>query len=284
MKKLLSYILFGDEGRYWNNIPFVIIANSFIYSDFHMKFFVHEACVKHPFFPLLRESAKEFSNIDLEIINQPAERTKLTIWRMKPLWENDADFLFCRDLDYAPTDLERKSVEYFTKQTVKSFCGIRSYHLHTIILMAGMCGFKIKEMHAIIKGKAPTFDSYLKFGVNFVGYCKDWRWGCDQALLRDFFHPFLEEHFLDFPIQTAPKNIASVNVALRLPDDYKKIKLPLCNEAVLNYSSSLSNFAGQPFACKGEQLRRLMSIADNKTVRFFKKLFKENTVFKCFES
>lgn len=150
--------------------------------------------------------------------------------------------------------------------------------------MAGMCGFKIKEMHAIIKGKAPTFDSYLKFGVNFVGYCKDWRWGCDQALLRDFFHPFLEEHFLDFPIQTAPKNIASVNVALRLPDDYKKIKLPLCNKAVLNYSSSLSNFAGQPFACKGEQLRRLMSIADNKTVRFFKKLFKENTVFKCFES
>lgn len=282
MKKLLSYMLFGEEGRYWNNIPYLLIANSFIYDDFHMKFFVHEACTESPFFPLLEGPAKKFSNIEIEVLNEPVDKMKLTIWRMKPLWESDADFLFCRDLDYAITDLERKSVEYFTEYSTKGFCGIRSYHLHTVMLMAGLCGFRVKDMCKKVKEYASSFEEYLQFGIKNVNYCKDWRWGCDQALLRDFFRPFLKDSFLDFPIQTAPQKIATVNVSLCVTSKYDKIKLS-CNEKILDFSTSLSGFLGQPFICKTAQLQEMMSIATNETVEFYRRLFRDNmSVFGCF--
>ena len=95
MKKLLSYVLFGTEGRFWNNIPYILMANAATYPDFHMKFYVHRDCVNYTLFPLLSEPAKAFDNIEIEVVDEPIQGTRLTIWRMKPLWEDDADYLFC---------------------------------------------------------------------------------------------------------------------------------------------------------------------------------------------
>lgn len=278
MKKLLSYVLFGGEERFWNNIPYLLITNSFVYQDFHMKFFVHEDCIKSSLFSLLGEPARKFDNIEIEIVNEPVKGTKLTIWRMKPLWEDDVEYLFCRDIDYAITDLERKSVEYFIKQTDRSICSIRSYHLHTTPLMAGLCGFKVKEVYEKIKNRASSFAEYIDFGIKNVEYCKNWWWGCDQALLRDFFSPLLNSCLLDCVVQNAPKKVGRIKSKLCLPSEYDKVELPLCNKKVLEFGSSLSGFVGQPFICNSTQLKQLMDLDNNEMVEIFRKLFKDNYI------
>ena len=293
MKKLLSYVLFGTEGRFWNNIPYILIANAATYPDFHMKFYVHRDCVNYTLFPLLSEPAKAFDNIEIEVIDEPIQGTRLTIWRMKPLWENDADYLFCRDLDYIVTEMERKAVEFFIQAKDKYSMCMRCYHLHTIPFMAGLCGFKVREVFRSIKEKAATFDDYLQYGINelhldvFEGSSgpEEWVWGCDQKLLGAFFAPMLrkEEHHLDCPLQSGERApLVGWNFKKANYKNYKNIELPKeCNQEIMDFSKDLlgSLFIGQPYCIAGYHTNKIIELACSKgfpIAEVLKKTFKDH--------
>ena len=265
MKKLLSYVLWGDQGRYWDNIPYILVANSSIYPDFVMRFFIHRSATSHSRFAVLKTIADRFDSVEIEIIDTPYIGTQLTTWRMKPLWEKDVSFLFCRDLDYVINIPARKSVQYFMQNRRYLIQGIRSYHLHTAPYMAGLCGFMCSEVRRKIKSLSSNFQDYIHWGEEHVAYCKDWRWGCDQALLRDFFSQAnLYSRTLDCPQFTAPKAICGFNPTVVDYEAYQSIELPECNLAALEYSDSVSpSFTGQPAVATTDQVRKMIEIASN---------------------
>ncbi|MEK0336341.1 MAG: hypothetical protein QQN41_02780 [Nitrosopumilus sp.] len=274
MKKVLSYVLFGNEGRFWNGIPYILIANTATYPGFHMKFYVHKDCVNHVLFPLLSEPEKVFDNIEIEIIDEPIQGTKFTIWRMKPLWEKDIDYLFCRDLDYIVTETERKSVEYFIQSKDKITHCMRCYHLHTIPLMAGLCGFKVKDVFELIKNKASTFEKYLQFGIDELHLdvysdTEKWVWGCDQKLLGAFFDSVLKTgNHLDCPLQSGEKaRLFGCNFKPISFKHYQDIQLPKeCDKEIMDFSKDMlgSLFVGQPYIPSGWHTNAIMNLACSK--------------------
>ena len=276
MKKLLSYVLFGNDVDFWNNIPYILMANAATFPDFYMKFYIHKDCMNHIFYPLLSEPAKVFDNIEIEIIDESIQGTKLTIWRMKPLWENDVDYLFCRDLDYLVTETERKAMEYFIQSKNKYSMCMRCYHLHTIPLMAGLCGFKTKEVLDSIKGKAATFEGYLQYGIDKLHLDnKGWTWGCDQTLLKSFFGPMLKEGaHLDCPLQTGEgAHLVGWNIKPHYFKHYKDIKLPdECDKEIMNFTKDIFHnhpgdlFIGQPYITSGHQTSELLKLACSKRI------------------
>lgn len=287
-------MLFGTEGRFWNNIPYILIANAATYPDFHMKFYVHKDCVDYVHFPLLSEPAKVFDNIEIEVIDEPEQGTKFTIWRMKPLWDNrDIDYLFCRDLDYIVTEMERKSVEYFIQNKNKITHCMRCYNLHSIPFMAGLCGFKVQEVFGIIKNKAATFESYLQYGINelhldtFEDTDEKWVWGCDQKLLGSFFTPMLKEfahRHLDCPLQTGEKaRLTEWNFKRVLYKDYANIEIPKeCNRKIMDFSEDMMkgcSFIGQPYISSGWHTNALINLACSEGLQIavvLKKVFQDH--------
>lgn len=268
MKKVLSYILFGTEGRFWNNIPYILMANSAIYPDFHMKFYVQRECVEYCLYPLLSEPAREFDNIEIEVIDEPIQGTRHTIWRMKPLWENDVSHLFCRDLDYVVTETERKCVEFFIQKSDKIMHCMRCYHLHSIPLMAGLCGFKVPELFEKIKNRASTFEEYLRFGELNVDSCREWIWGCDQSLLRDFFTPLVNKYHLDCPVQTA--NTLGAWSCKEAPKSvYENIELPAHDKELMDLSTSMLEhlFIGQPYIIPGYLTKKWLDLGSSRGLR-----------------
>jgi len=292
MKKLLSYALFGTEGRYWNQIPYLMIANAATYPNFHMRFYVQKDLVNYNLFPLLSEPEKLFDNIEIEIMDESIHGTKQTIWRMKPIWEDDVDYLFCRDLDYIVTEMERKAVEKFLQEKdMRSMC-MRCYHLHSIPIMAGLCGFKVKEVFECIKNKASTFDKYIQYGIDklhldvFVGSNgpEEWIWGCDQKLLGSFFASMLKQgKHLDCPLQTgkdAP--LVGWDFTKVLFRDYKNIELPKeCDKEIMDFGKDLlgKGFIGQPYCIGGYYTNKIIELACSKGFQIaevLKKTFKDH--------
>ena len=265
MKKIISFVLFGTEGRYCGNMAYNLIANSSIYPDFHLRFYVHKNSMETKGFKLLKTVADKIPTVELETIDTDYQGTMLTTMRMKPLWEEEVEFLFCRDLDSIINSLERMSVEYFMKSG-KGIHGIRSYVLHTVPFLAGLCGFKRSVIIDKIKKIAPTFEDYIKWGMEKVDYCKKgWIWGCDQALLRDFFSSLgLYNKALDCPQFTAPLTIAGYNPTMAPMSRYEKIKIVNCDMKVLEYSNSISKgFTGSPLLANTDQVYHLMEISNS---------------------
>jgi hypothetical protein len=267
MKNIISYVLWGTEGRYWANIPYILIVNSQVYPKFCSRFYIHQESNNLPIFKLLEEVKILFPDlIEIEIINKTYEGTELTTWRMKPLWENNVDVLLCRDLDHVTNELERKSVEFFLRCSTKPIHGIRSYHLHTTPLLAGLCGFKCEQLRRELKDFAYSFQDYIEWGKKNVDYCKQgWIWGCDQALLRDFFNNAqLYSKIVDCPQLTAPKAITSFSAVAINEWKYRNISIHNCNMDVLELSNSFApGFTGAPCNPTTDQVKKMIELVDN---------------------
>ena len=111
------------------------------------------------------------------MVNDISEGTKLTAWRLKPLWEDNIDIMLCRDTDYHINKFERKAVEFFEKQSKYIVQGIRGYHLHTIPYLTGMCAYKVSEVKKHIMSVFSSFEDLISWANNTIKLCKNWDWG-----------------------------------------------------------------------------------------------------------
>lgn len=277
MKKILSYVLWGSSGRYWNNIPYLLIANSYVYPDFITRIYVHKNSTGRSYF----KSLHLFNNVEVVVIDMPYMGTKLTTVRMIPLWEDDVEYLFCRDLDYALHSMEVKCVRHFINQSECTIHNIRGCGSHRLPLMAGLCGFKVKEVS--VKHLAPTFDDYLKWGYKNVKGCQKWQWECDQFLLRDFFKS-LYGSILDCPQGDAWKRLENISAKQCLPSQYENASVPDCKvldeifeTKTIKWTAKWDvkpNFLGRRWVCTEDDLHKLAAAVDNDTSKKVMELYR----------
>ena len=276
MKNVISYVLWGDEEGRWVDLTYAIVANSAIYPEFISRFYIHESGKASRFYPFIVSLAEKFPGlVEIEIIDEPIVGTKLTCYRTKPIWEDDVDILLCRDLDHITNAPERKSVEWFVWHIESLICSVRAYSLHTVPYMAGLCAFRCPEVKQRIIKTAPTFQDYLDWGSKKVGYCKDWRWGCDQAILRDFFGACkLYKDSMDFPQFTAPLTLSDYPALLVKEDVYEKVVPLKCNIAALMYSNLIApSFTGQPYDAQPSQVVELAEIINSDITNTIKEFY-----------
>ena len=281
MKKLITYVLFGSDPKYWVNVPYMLTAADTIYSDFCLRYYIHEDCPKDKI-QMMQRAENRFPKVEVEMIHKSYERTELTNWRMKPLWESDVKVFLCRDIDYAINEPERKSVEYFLKHSKCSIHGIRSYRLHTVPIMAGLCGFRVGSVHSQIEKEAASFEDYLNWGLEHVEKCRNhWEWGCDQSLPKDFFRKCgMLERMLDCPQFTAPDYIHNFNPNKMMKyEEYSHQEIENCDMKVLEFSNEMNKrdvrwpkmqygFTGQPQMITTEETKEIIRLANSDMGRF----------------
>jgi hypothetical protein len=262
MKNVISYVLFGATTDHHTMIPYALIANSAIYPTFNQRFYVHKDSMGSGGAQVLKQISERYPTVEMVVVDAPYQDKQPNTWRMRPLWEPDVDILLCRDLDHITKRIEREAVEHFLYHIDYLAQGIRSYHLHTTPYMAGLCGFRCGQVRYRVQPLASTFEAYLEWGRCHSSYCSDWRWGCDQALLRDFFGTAgLYPQTADYPQFTAPLSVHSFNAQMVPPNLYQGIPVS-CSMEALNYSDSISpGFTGQACLASANQMRELARIA-----------------------
>ena len=266
MKNVISYVLWGDEDKRWIDLTYAIIANSAIYQGFVTRLYLHESGKASRFYPFIVSLAKKFPElVEIEIIDEPIVGTKLTCYRVKPIWEDDVGLLLCRDLDSITSLRERRATEWFGFHDETFIHSIRAYHLHTVPYMAGLCAFKCQKVKPKIIIAASTFQEYLDWGEAHIDKCKNWDWGCDQALLRDFFGTCgFYKHSMDCPQLTAPLTIVDYPAVLVKESEYENVRPSECNIDALVYSNSIApSFTGQPYDAQPSQIIELAKIINS---------------------
>ena len=309
MKKVLSYVIWSATEktcvtrltdsqrviRYWYNIPYLLIANTCLFPDFSMDFCVPDDSTGHPFFAFLGQASKQFSNINLRIVDKHYKGTQLTIERMRPLWDENVEYLFCKDVDYAVSGFERRGMDHFMEQNECFIQSIRAFKCHNLLpFYAGLCGFKCKEVCEITKSYGSSFKDYLKFGQKYVSEFRRGEWGCDQILLKEYFSQ--EKNFqriiLDCPQTTASLKVET-NLLFPKADDYTPVLCtsseyedrPLTgyNNEVLTLLDQLYGspscwnafpvFLGRGWSCSCTDLIKLLRLVNNEMSEMVKKVF-----------
>lgn len=111
--------------------------------------------------------------IELRIVENKGTLESLPIsgigmlWRMLPIWENDNDYVFCRDLDSILTPRQMKYVLSFLK-TNNNIHNIHDNKHHSG-LMGGMCGFKsqsIRDRYDSFKNMISSYNTDISFWSN----------------------------------------------------------------------------------------------------------------------
>lgn len=260
---VISYVLFGDEEDkvFWDSIPFLLVVNTILLEGFHLRFYVHSDCQKFDGFPQLKEMSERFKHIEVIIVDRPYTGTEPTTWRLMPLWDTGVEYCFCRDVDSAPTIAEIKSMIAFMRSG-HIIHSIRSHHLHTTSIMAGLCGFNCPALRNQ-DFFPPSFDDYVKMGGANT-QCPDWVWGCDQELLRRFFHKegrdYLQRHTIDTPLGDAPIELGGYN-PIQLPQEkYDEVDLAELDQTVLNLCDNMMDYEGQAIHVRKEKTTSVLMI------------------------
>lgn len=278
MKKIISYALFGNESRYWASIPFILIANDLIYSDYISRFYISKDATENKLFKLFEEIILQTKKVEIEVINDKYIGTEPTMWRMKPLWDKSVELFICRDIDAVPRSDERRATLLF-EQSPYAIHGIRSYWTHSTRLMAGLCGFKTAKVRRAISSYK-NYEMYKMFGKKYVrDYCTEYQWGCDQHILQRFF--FMGRHGQFLLRQTLDTLVGSAGIipwfrAVRLPTEkYANISLDHINTEILQLCDSLVAYVGLPLTVENRHLRQALKI-DCEMSNILKKIFADN--------
>lgn len=151
MRKIISYSLFGAReltfnkwlfnayvtGLYWN-----VRMNKLIYPDWTTHVNVDSGTFS--MYDTLIKGLQEFYGITFDV-NPPSVRCMSMLWRMKPIFEQDVEYVICRDADALTSYKEAQCVSEFVA-TGMDVHGITDNTAHSIPVLGGLCGFRGEPM------------------------------------------------------------------------------------------------------------------------------------------
>jgi hypothetical protein len=167
MKRVASYALFtghpqyGHRELYWQCIPAVVRAHHNFYEGWEMRIY-HDSSVNEPYGEQLRSYAAA-GLVTLVHHEENIATCRSMLWRLLPLWDADAGYLICRDMDSLPTAKDRAAVDEFiaSGKLIHELCDNDSHSG----LMGGMVGFAPGVADRLCaQNVARTWDDFLRIG------------------------------------------------------------------------------------------------------------------------
>jgi len=147
MKKIASYALFGHHVThgtrqfYWDHIPALVRAHHNLYPDWELR--VHVDSTYHEDRSRLLRAFEAEGLVNIVHCGENTACCRSMLWRMQPAWDTTVDYVVCRDMDSAPCPKDAKTI----KQWIESGATLHTVndnHQHTVVMMGGMVGFKVK--------------------------------------------------------------------------------------------------------------------------------------------
>ena len=258
--------LFSQQTRYWYTLFPAIIANLELYPEFRIRLHITSEARQHPANTLLDSLSDAMSRLEVYEYSEPYKDQEPTFWRMRPMWDANVDTFFPRDIDSMPYDQELRAVRLFLEHPSAAIHSVRSYHLHTTLLMAGLCGFKPRSLEDF-RAAVPNYEAYVALYRHYSKSNTDFQWGCDQEALRILFSP-IRHLILDCPIgNCAPQHpqlgvISAATEALNIIrlDDLNADLLEICREITEIPWGEYKGFAGRPQGDFRPYLKRILAL------------------------
>lgn len=148
MKKIVSIALFGDVDRkdgsgqnYHAYLSTFMLAHHNLFScedGWELHVHVDDLTFNGSRGPMLSR-LQSMGLINLTLMSD-AILTRAMLWRMAPIYRDDTDYVFCRDIDSLPMPRDRRVCDEF----IVSKCVVHTVHdsqSHAGI-MGGLCGFQ----------------------------------------------------------------------------------------------------------------------------------------------
>lgn len=257
-KEMRTWDLYNNQDRYWYNIPALMAVNSIIYPNAKIKIHYSKSVSDNPLFEILEKISNVFPNIELVSINYDYQNTEPTMWRYKPVFDKEAEVVFCRDIDSLPTSDEIRASYYFLKNSGYFVHTLRTHTNHVIphtIILAGLCGFRPSKI---------DFISNISFEV-YYNHFKNSSWGLDQSSLINLFvhnQNWTDIRFLDSPISTSYHRVGNplIRCVSKDQDFYKKeVELDI-DKKLIEFIDRVTTWSGEPIDVRGGRLKELLDI------------------------
>src|SRR5688572_9876366 len=146
--KLISYSIFGNHCPKWifntlmRGVYFNTVMNKLVFPDWETHIETDSltfSSYDHFFSMLEHKYGITFS------VNAEENLCTSMLWRMKPIFESEAEYVLCRDADALTSYREAGAVKKFI-ESGKILHGMADNPAHSIPLMGGMCGFKCEPL------------------------------------------------------------------------------------------------------------------------------------------
>lgn len=195
--KVISYSIFKADCKpfefmaYLRGLYFNVRMNRLIYTDptwltlIHVSIPVYDRYTK--FFARLEQTfgVRVFYEMDSSICES-------MLWRMKPIFYENASRVICRDADAITTYKEAQAVQEWMDSGL-GFHGITDNPAHSLPMMGGMVGFRVDHFRA-------TFPEWTSFEKMIKGHDLSKR-GSDQDFMMKKIYPKAKDnmmgHFFD---------------------------------------------------------------------------------------
>lgn len=150
--KIISYSIFGSRTTppedqwmfhtYMRGLFFNVLMNRLVYKDWHTHIEVDAGTFSdydHIFIGLQKQYGCSVT------VNPPDTLCKMMLWRLKPIFNPDAEYVICRDTDALTSMREAKAVQQWI-DTGWILHGISDNPAHNLPLMGGLSGFKCQPL------------------------------------------------------------------------------------------------------------------------------------------
>jgi hypothetical protein len=196
VRKVVSIALFGDPEKYGVYLSTFVLAHHNVFpraEGWGLAVHVDERAAEsaHGAF-LKRIEARGLASV--HVMGATPARTKGMAWRLRPIFDNDVGYAFCRDLDALPMPRDRAACEQF----MRSGCITHTIHDNVAHagIMGGLCGF-----HAPLLKDWTGLTSLDQFFATAERFKPAWdEHGTDQIVLNRLFTspnapPICQHHY-----------------------------------------------------------------------------------------
>ncbi|KKW46514.1 MAG: hypothetical protein UY96_C0003G0017 [Parcubacteria group bacterium GW2011_GWB1_56_8] len=178
MNKIVSIAVFGDRG-YENYLGAFVRGHLNLFpleEGWKLRIHTDFVIAAGRYGQMLRR-LEEKGLVEVKLMG-PAILTKAMLWRMVPIFDDNVDYVFCRDLDAAPMPRDRAVCDVF----IKSQATVHTVHdnrAHAGI-MGGLCGYHAKSFREATR--LHTLDDLYRYaGISDVSWAQH---GTDQNVLN----------------------------------------------------------------------------------------------------
>ncbi len=254
-----TWDLHNSNLRYWYNLPAIAAVNQIIYPDAQIVVYFSKEIKSNPLYPFLKDlsiafNAFEIFELDLDFVN-----TEPTLWRFKPIFNNEANLVITRDLDSLPNEQEIKATYYFIQNQEYAIQSIRTHTNHKwpiTIILAGLSAYRPSQIGEIANLDFETFYHSKKSEL----------YGVDQKVIIELLtrdKDFTKNKFLDITLQSRNQKLAKPLIpciSIAEKSYSKKIKLTHIPQKLLDLLNDATAWGGEPIDFRGSCLKKLLEI------------------------
>jgi hypothetical protein len=148
-----------SQGRFFANfLPTLLRAFYANYPEWELRIHHDENLALFPYGKVVFKLA-EWGKLKVVDMGKAERLCESMMWRLKPLWDPDANIVVCRDVDSLPMPREKIMIDQFIQRGL-AVNALLDSESHCGPLMGGMVAYKAPEFRKLFT-QYPTFEAFI---------------------------------------------------------------------------------------------------------------------------